>query len=311
MAPAKRQAVGKDVAIGIGIAAVVLTLVAVGRFVVFKDDAAPAAAVASGGLVVVTGDDRPADVYLDDQRRGIAEGGRLELAALDAGRHRLRVVRDGAEPCERTIDVAAGTIETVRCELVAVAGSAPPGVVPPVPAPAEVPAAAAAADAGVDASDDDDRMTIHEDGPDDRDDAKPTPPPSPPPSPTPSPSPSQTPSQTPPPTPAPTQVADAGVRPAPRVPRQVPAPTAEPAAEIAAEPGFLVVSTRPLARVFIDGSDSGKTTPIAPARRLSLPPGKHSLTFVIGAESETYTVTISSGKTTRFSRDLQIGRGGP
>jgi serine/threonine protein kinase len=306
--PAPRPAVGKDVAIGIGIAAVVLTLVALGRFVVFKDQPGPAAAapLATGSLVITTGDDRTADVFVDDERRGSAESGRFEIAALDPGRHRVKVSRDGATPCEQTIEIVAREVATVRCELVVAAGAAtePPAPAPTTPTPPTPVPVTAPIDAGTDAADDD--VTIHEtDGPDDGDE------PSPKPAPSPSPSPSPKPAPPPSPSPSPSQTAT----PAPPAPRPTPRPArpdagvaaAEPAAE--AEPGFLVAYTTPLARVMIDGADTGKTTPIAPARRLSLPPGKHTLTFVIGSESETYTVTIASGKTTRFTRDLQIGRG--
>jgi serine/threonine protein kinase len=303
-APA-RPAVGKDVAIGIGIAAVVLSLVAVGRFVVFEDQPSPAsaAAPATGSLVITTGDDRPADVFVDDERRGSAEGGRFEVAALDPGSHRVKVARDGAAPCEKTVEVAAREVASVRCELVVAAGAAT--AEPPAPTPAPVPAIVPAApvDAGVDAADDD--VIIHEtDGADEPDE----PAPSPAPARTAPPAPSPT--APPPPAPSPAQTATPTPRPVPRPVRPdagAPPATAAPAAE--AEPGFLVAFTTPIARVMIDGNDTGKSTPIAPARRLSLPPGKHTLTFVIGDEIETYTVTISSGKTTRFTRDLQIGRG--
>jgi hypothetical protein len=74
------------------------------------------------------------------------------------------------------------------------------------------------------------------------------------------------------------------------------------------EQGYLVVYSTPYARIFVDGKDTKKTTPISTRSRLALPPGKHTLTFVVrtaGMEDRyTYSITIEAGKTTKIMKDL-------
>ena len=74
------------------------------------------------------------------------------------------------------------------------------------------------------------------------------------------------------------------------------------------EPGYLVVYSKPFAKIFVDGKDTKKTTPITTRGRLTLAPGKHTLTFVVrtaGLEDRfNFTITIESGKTTKVTKDL-------
>src|SRR5690349_10856746 len=63
-----------------------------------------------------------------------------------------------------------------------------------------------------------------------------------------------------------------------------------------AEAGYLVVYSTPHARIFVDGRDTKRTTPITQRGRITLTPGKHTLTFVVrtaGMEDRyTYSITI-------------------
>ncbi|HUS33124.1 MAG TPA: hypothetical protein VMZ53_31700 [Kofleriaceae bacterium] len=68
--------------------------------------------------------------------------------------------------------------------------------------------------------------------------------------------------------------------------------------------GYLQVFSKPKAKVFVDGVDSGKTTPIK-GKNLALTPGKHKITFLIGDDRFTYPVVIQSGKTETMTKDLQ------
>lgn len=93
------------------------------------------------------------------------------------------------------------------------------------------------------------------------------------------------------PTPAPTTGRPTPPPPAPVPP--APAPDPEPAA--AAEPGFLNVQSVPAARVRINGTDTGRYTPII---NLPLEPGRHRIELVnpdFGLE-RTFTVTIEPGR---------------
>jgi serine/threonine protein kinase len=74
----------------------------------------------------------------------------------------------------------------------------------------------------------------------------------------------------------------------------------------APENGFLVAWTTPWARVFIDGKDTGKMTPIAPRAKVALEPGKHRVTFVVGSERFSYPVVIEAGETKKLRQELPV-----
>ena len=63
------------------------------------------------------------------------------------------------------------------------------------------------------------------------------------------------------------------------------------------KPGFLVVYTDPPgAKVFVDGKDTGRKTPVSASKRLRVAPGEHSVRVVLGERKATRKVTIESGK---------------
>jgi hypothetical protein len=70
------------------------------------------------------------------------------------------------------------------------------------------------------------------------------------------------------------------------------------------ENGFLVANTQPWAKVFIDGKDTGKTTPIAPRSKIALKPGKHVVTFVANGKKFNFDVTIKPAEDTRLIKQL-------
>jgi len=70
------------------------------------------------------------------------------------------------------------------------------------------------------------------------------------------------------------------------------------------DPGFLQVQSKPAAKIFVDGKDTGLTTPIT-GIQLPLAPGKHKITFLVGADRYAYPVTIQSGELETMSKDLQ------
>jgi serine/threonine protein kinase len=81
---------------------------------------------------------------------------------------------------------------------------------------------------------------------------------------------------------------------------------AETAASSTGDPGYLVANTIPWAKVVVDGRKTGRDTPITPSAKLKLKPGRHRVTFVVGEEKFSYTVTIRSGEITRLIKKLPI-----
>jgi hypothetical protein len=68
--------------------------------------------------------------------------------------------------------------------------------------------------------------------------------------------------------------------------------------------GYLQVFSKPAAKILVDGQDTSLKTPIS-GQSLSLAPGKHKITFVIGDDKFTYPVVIKAGVTETMSKDLQ------
>lgn len=70
--------------------------------------------------------------------------------------------------------------------------------------------------------------------------------------------------------------------------------------------GYLVASTIPWAKVFVDGKDTGRTTPIAPSSKIPLKPGRHKVTFEVDGKKHSFTVIIISGQVTRVIKTLEM-----
>jgi hypothetical protein len=88
----------------------------------------------------------------------------------------------------------------------------------------------------------------------------------------------------------------------------LPMPLVPPAGTVAAtgDVGFLIANTTPYAKVLIDGKDTGKMTPIAPRAKIPLKPGKHTVTFVSGADSFNYPIVIEAGRDHRLIKTLPV-----
>jgi hypothetical protein len=70
--------------------------------------------------------------------------------------------------------------------------------------------------------------------------------------------------------------------------------------------GYLLAHSRPWARVFVDGKDTGRTTPIAPSKALPLKPGRHRVTFATRENRRySFVVHIRAGQTAKLIKDLQ------
>ena len=65
--------------------------------------------------------------------------------------------------------------------------------------------------------------------------------------------------------------------------------------------GEVLVRTKPVAHIVIDGQDTGKISPAV----LVLPVGKHQVTVEVNGDKYTYALVIQPGETTTFDKDLQ------
>ncbi len=78
----------------------------------------------------------------------------------------------------------------------------------------------------------------------------------------------------------------------------------KPVEAAAGDKGYLQVQSTPSAKIFVDGVDTGLSTPIS-GKQLSLTPGKHKVTFAIGGDKFTFAVMIKAGQTEVLKKDLQ------
>ena len=60
------------------------------------------------------------------------------------------------------------------------------------------------------------------------------------------------------------------------------------------------IDSVPPADILVDGKQLGHTPVV-----LTTTPGKHRVTYVIGADRYTYPVTVKAGETETLSKDLQ------
>ncbi len=249
----------------------------------------------------VTPENADARVFVDGVQRGRAP---LLLEHVPAGDHQIEVRAEGYASATRTVPVSGGTsMLEIAITPATIVAAAPPTTVaaPPVaPSPAPTPAPAAVI------------APVEPVAP------APAPPPAPTPvaaeEPEPEPAPVvrlvETPRTTPrvaeaEPRPRPTRAEE----PAPTRPRPVrveeeeePAPRPTPTPRGGGGFGTLTINTVPWARVFIDGRDTGRNTPV---RDLRVPAGQHT----IGLRTNDGTmhrvqVNVPAGGTERVVRQL-------
>ena len=86
-------------------------------------------------------------------------------------------------------------------------------------------------------------------------------------------------------------------------------PKTEPPAKVAAPvstKGKLIISTKPWAKVWIDGTETGRNTPIPATKPIILSPGKHWVTLLAKGKKFSYAVTIRVGKVTSLIKNLPV-----
>jgi hypothetical protein len=69
-----------------------------------------------------------------------------------------------------------------------------------------------------------------------------------------------------------------------------------------------VVSSQPWARVFVDGEDTGRNTPVPPADPLQLDAGKHRITLEVDDKKFTFEVEVKPGEMSKLIKTLPVSR---
>ena len=328
----RRRTGGRDIVWGAG-AAVLTMLLVVGAYLLLADK--PPASAQSGmapettaTLAIAASDMAAAEVYVDGKLEGAVSGGEaLTLEAMSAGEHNVVVKRLGSKDCLQSVMLPPGGTKFVVCRFeeeeknarlqldILTEGatvwvdrqeiSQQAAQEPLVLAPGEkhqirveregfessifeltlAPGEIEKRTVELVALPDDDEPAGRRGAQDDDEDDRPR---------------RRRPSKPPEP-PEPAAPAPSGGRPASLSVLMGGGKKAE-----ASAPGYLIASTKPWARVFIDRKDTGLNTPIAVSARIPLDPGKHLVTFEVGGKKFSYAVQIESGKTTRLNKVLPV-----
>ena len=286
-APQKKGGMGKWIALLAAAAVVFLVLTVGGALVLFpgNDTGTISLRVAPEGA--------DARVFVDGVQRGRAP---LLLEHVPTGDRVIEIRADGYESLSRTVPVASGSTAMLEIAMT-VENAAGPAIAtaPTLPAAAAEPTAFADPSAAA------------------LEPAEPEVPAAAEPEVTPEPQVAPEPQVTP--EPQPVRVATAPsprprTAPTDRTPRRVPrttspsprpAPRPAPAASGGSQ-GSLTINTMPWARVFVDGRDTGRNTPV---RNLRVSPGQHTIGLRTNdGTMHTVPVTIQPGESTRIVRRL-------
>ena len=290
----KKSSIVRDVVIGVAIAAVVLGgFLAVKFLILDSDDAVPTSATPSGGSIATLKVQLPANVaaelFLDDSKEKVATVKNLSEIPVTAGQRKVRIVSPDGQQCEQEVQLLAGKTTAVPCNLHLVehrdptAGSGSAKIAEPPPpggSDKDPKAIVKPADPKTTTKAPDPRTVPKLPDPKDPKSAK--------------------------------DLRDPPKDPKlPKLPVKTPDPKnqnpiadddnpADKAATIGSK-GFVAVSSNPSAKVAVDSIETGQSTPV----KLPLSPGKHKVTFSLGASKSTFTVVVKPGETTTLHKDLQ------
>ncbi|HEY1547161.1 MAG TPA: hypothetical protein VGG28_05050, partial [Kofleriaceae bacterium] len=280
-------------------AAVVLGGFFIVKFVILDKTDAPAtppSTIATIKLSMTKG--VRADLFVDDKEIAwVADG--IEVPVSAGPRHVALVAANGVK-CEEPVKLEAGKTTTLKCDMqppaagsdsgsaAAVNGSDAGSAVPAVPAATTTTgsnAGSAVAGSGAGVATPVPAVTTNDVKP-----ATPTPV-----------------APTLPPTNDATVAKPTPITPTKPTPKPEPAitkvETPKPAAT-ASDKGYLTITSKPSAKIAVDGVDTGLSTPIG-GHALSLAPGKHRITFIMGDDRYTFPVTINGGQSQAMSKDLE------
>jgi tRNA A-37 threonylcarbamoyl transferase component Bud32/uncharacterized membrane protein YgcG len=108
----------RDVAIGVGVAVLVVGLLVGGRTLFFKPAAQAASPKPTGTIVVATVDGLPADVFVNGAHRAALTGAEpLTLDQLEGGEYEVAVKRAGVPACVQRVVLDVRRPEVVNCRF--------------------------------------------------------------------------------------------------------------------------------------------------------------------------------------------------
>jgi hypothetical protein len=295
MVEGKKSTLARDIGIGVGIAALVLVaFLAVKKFVLDKDDTASTgsgSAIATVKLKMTAG--ITGRMFIDDKDSMTVEDG--QDVPVNAGKHHIKIVGP-VNACDTIVQLEGGRTTTLDCVLAPAAGSAMTGSAAAATGSAGSAAqVATGSDTKTPETKAPDTKTPETKAPEGEGSAKTT----------------EVKTDKPPEVKADTHKTETktDTHKVDTTKTVTKTDTTKPdttKTEAPADPskGYLQVFSKPTAKILVDGVDSNMKTPIS-GHALSLTPGKHKITFVIGDDRFTYPVTIKAGSTETMSKDLQ------
>ena len=312
----KKSSIGRDVAIGVAIAAVVLGGFLAVKFFILDDDTESTGSTESATSSIATlriemPPNMTADLFLDGATVRDANVHNNAEIPVTAGQRKIKILAKSGQRCEQEVKLVAGKTTTVVCVMHAGSGSGGSATTETGSA-ADPGSGTKIADKQPDPTKSPDKATTPDPtkSPDKADPTK-----------TPdktvkTPDPTKLPDKTVK-TPDPTKLPDKTVKtPDPtKLPDKTPDKTVKikgpdkmppednPADKAAAlgNKGTLSVTSSPKAKISIDGVDTGRSTPL----KVPLSPGKHKVAFTLGTTKVTFSVTIKAGETTSLYKELQ------
>jgi hypothetical protein len=328
----KKSSIGRDVAIGVAIAAVVLGGFLAVKFLVLDGDDSPSGdTTTTSNIATLKVELKPpvdAELFLDGSKTAehvVTNGASLPI---NAGKRKVRIVAKDGQVCESEIELKAGETKVVSCELntkTADAGSGSGSDAKPAAGSGSdaKPAAGSGSDAKAGSGSD---AKLEKPEPGKGSDAKPVGAGS-----------ATAVAVKPPDEKKPPEVAvkppvekkpDVVVKPpVEKKPDVVVKPPVEKKPDVVVvkkpdtkkppdkmppednpadragmvQDGYVVVSSNPKAKIAVDGTETGLTTPT----KLKLSPGKHKIGFSYGTTKSAFPVTVKAGETINFHKDLE------
>jgi len=269
----KRSTLVRDIAIGVGIAALVLVgFLVVKMFVLDKDKAAGNGSAASNAFATIKfamPKGMSAEMYVNDAR--VATVTTDSSVPVSAGIKHIRLVSNGLSCDEPQVTLEAGKTLTLECNF----GLGSDGAVAAPPAPPQGSATQVAQGSGSAGSATEEPKTVKE-SKKEKTEAK-----------------TEKPK---------TEKPKTEKTEKPKTEGKGSAEAAKTESAVDPTKGYLQLTSKPPAKVLIDGSDTGKMTPVS---GLAVAPGKHKITFIINDDKFTYPVNVTAGQTVVLSKDLQ------
>ncbi len=302
----KRSTLVRDVAIGVAIAAVVLGGFFVVKFVILDKSEPPPATSTIATIKLAMTPGVAADLYVDDKK--IATVMDKQEIPVSAGPRRVALVGPGGRKCAEPepVNLEAGKTTTLKCDIApAATGSDASSAAAGSGAGSAMSAGSGAGSAGGSAASMVGSAAAPATG--------------------------SAGSAAVVPTPATNASAGSASAPKPEVAKiepkpdvdktvaKTPKPDSKPATpkpdtvakpEVAKAPadtsgkGYLTITSKPSAKIAVDGIDTGLSTPIS-GKALSLTPGKHKITFVMGDDRYTFPIVVVGGQTQAMNKDLE------